>query len=63
MFVTNISRWAEFSQAYHEFFAEYPLATSIVEVKSLLDRRMLIEIEVNAIITDWIVHRFMNFSS
>ncbi|MEW6499288.1 MAG: RidA family protein [Cyanobacteriota bacterium] len=52
MFVTDISRWAEFGKAHHEFFAEYPPVTSMLEVKSLIDPTMLIEIEADAIITD-----------
>ncbi len=49
MFVTDISRWAEFGRAHREFFADNPPATSMVEVKSLIDPAMLIEIEVDAI--------------
>jgi enamine deaminase RidA (YjgF/YER057c/UK114 family) len=49
MFVTDISRWAEFGQAHQEVFGENPPATSMVEVKSLIDPAMLIEIEVDAI--------------
>jgi enamine deaminase RidA (YjgF/YER057c/UK114 family) len=51
-FVSQAGRWAEFGKAHHEFFAKHPPATSMVEVKSLIDPRMLIEIEVDAIITD-----------
>ncbi|NJM72978.1 MAG: RidA family protein [Scytonema sp. RU_4_4] len=50
MFVTDISRWAEFGQAHQEFFMENPPVTTMVEVKSLIDPAMLIEIEVDAVI-------------
>ncbi len=33
-------------------FGEHPPATSMVEVKSLIDPAMLIEIEVDAVIAD-----------
>ena len=49
MFVTEISRWAEYGRAHHEFLADHPLATTMVEVRSLLDPAMLIEIEVDAV--------------
>ncbi len=49
MFVTDISRWAEFGRAHGEFFAEHPPATTMVEVKALIDPEMLIEIEADAV--------------
>jgi enamine deaminase RidA (YjgF/YER057c/UK114 family) len=49
MFVTDITRWAEFGKAHREFFADHPPATSMVEVKSLIDPAMLIEIEADAV--------------
>lgn len=50
MFVTDISRWADFGRAHHEFFSEHPPATTMVEIKSLIDPEMLIEIEVDAVV-------------
>lgn len=50
MFVTDIKRWREFGRAHGEFFADCPPATTMVEVKSLIDPRMLIEIEADAVI-------------
>ncbi len=52
MFVTDINRWAEFGQAHREFFGKNPPTTTMVEVKSLIDPAMLIEIEVDAICLD-----------
>ena len=49
MFVTDISRWQEYGRAHGEFFASCPPATTMVEVKSLIDPRMLIEIEADAV--------------
>jgi len=49
MFVTDISRWQEFGRAHGEFFAGSPPATTMVEVKALIDQAMLIEIEADAV--------------
>jgi isochorismate pyruvate lyase len=49
MFVTDISRWEEYGRAHHEAFAEHPPATTLVEVRSLIDPEMLIEIEAEAV--------------
>jgi isochorismate pyruvate lyase len=49
MFVTDISRWQEYGRAHGELFADNPPATSMVEVKSLIDAEMLIEIEADAV--------------
>jgi len=48
MFVTDISRWEEYGRAHQEFFAGNPPATTMVEVQSLIDPQMLVEIEADA---------------
>ena len=48
MFVTDISRWEEYGRAHGEFFRDVMPATTMVEVKALIDPRMLIEIEADA---------------
>ena len=48
MFVTDISRWQEYARAHQEFFAEIRPCATMVEVRALIDPRMLIEIEVEA---------------
>jgi len=50
MFVTDISRLSEYGRAHREFFAGHLPATTMVEVKSLADPDMLIEIEVDAVV-------------
>jgi isochorismate pyruvate lyase len=50
MFVTDISRWQEFGRAHGEAFSAHPPATTMVEVKALIDPAMLIEIEVDALV-------------
>lgn len=52
MFVTDIERWAEVGRAHQEAFGEVMPATSMVEVSRLIDPRMLVEIEADAIIDD-----------
>lgn len=49
MFVTDISRWAELGKAHREFFGENRPATTMVEVRRLIDPAMFIEIEADAV--------------
>jgi isochorismate pyruvate lyase len=49
MFVTDISRWQEYGRVHGEIFAKNPPATSMIEVKALIDPEMLIEIEADAV--------------
>jgi enamine deaminase RidA (YjgF/YER057c/UK114 family) len=50
MFVTDISRWKEYGRAHGEFFRDIRPTTSMIEVSSLIDPLMLIEIEADALI-------------
>lgn len=52
MFVTDISRWEEYGRAHGEFFAEIRPCATMVEITRLVDPRMLIEIEVDAVISE-----------
>jgi isochorismate pyruvate lyase len=49
MFVTDISRWAEYGRAHAEFFGADKPATTMVEVQAVIAPKMLIEIEADAI--------------
>lgn len=50
MFVTRIEAWAEFGRAHGEFFRDHPPTTSMIGVSALIDPRMLIEIEADAVV-------------
>jgi isochorismate pyruvate lyase len=52
MFVTDISLWEEYGRAHGEFFRDCPPATSMIEVKGLINPAMLIEIEADAVIIE-----------
>jgi enamine deaminase RidA (YjgF/YER057c/UK114 family) len=50
MFITDISRWEEAGKAHGEVFGTIKPVSTMVEVSALIDQRLLIEIEVTAIL-------------
>ena len=52
MFVTDISLWQDFARAHRETFKGIEPATSLVQVAKLIDPRMLIEIEADAVVDE-----------
>jgi enamine deaminase RidA (YjgF/YER057c/UK114 family) len=50
MFVTDISKWKDYGRAHGEFFKDLRPATSMIEVKSLIEPEYLIEMEATAIL-------------
>jgi enamine deaminase RidA (YjgF/YER057c/UK114 family) len=50
IFVTDISRWEEYGRAHGEFFGHIRPCATMVEVQRLIDDRMLVEIEADAVI-------------
>jgi enamine deaminase RidA (YjgF/YER057c/UK114 family) len=51
MYVTDILKWEDAGRAHGEFFKEIKPASTMVEVKSLIHRDVLVEIEATAIIS------------
>ena len=51
MYVTDIDNWEEIGRAHGEVFSEICPATSMVEVNQLIEPEMLVEIEVDALVT------------
>ncbi|MFI5235411.1 MAG: RidA family protein [Gemmatimonadales bacterium] len=49
-FVTDISKWQEIGRAHGEVFSTIRPASTMVEIKALIDPAMLVEVEVEAII-------------
>lgn len=50
MYVTDIGQWRAVAKAHAEAFGDNPPATSMVEVSALIDPRMLVEIEADAVV-------------
>jgi enamine deaminase RidA (YjgF/YER057c/UK114 family) len=51
MYLTNIDQWQEVGRAHGEIFGTIRPASTIVEVKRLIDPDMLVEIEADAVIS------------
>lgn len=49
LFVTNISKWEDYARAHREFFETVRPASSMVQVSKLVDPRLVVELEVDAI--------------
>lgn len=50
IYVTDISRWEDVGRAHRETFGSIMPATTMMEVSKLIDPRMLVEIEADAIV-------------
>ena len=48
MFVTDIQLWEDYGRAHGEFFKTIKPCATMVEVRALIDPRMLVEIEADA---------------
>jgi enamine deaminase RidA (YjgF/YER057c/UK114 family) len=52
IFTTDISRWEEIGRAHGEFFREIKPASTMVEVKSLINPELLVEIEASVVLQE-----------
>jgi enamine deaminase RidA (YjgF/YER057c/UK114 family) len=49
LFVTNIAKWEDYARAHREVFEKIRPASSMVQVAKLVDTRLMIEMEVDAV--------------
>jgi enamine deaminase RidA (YjgF/YER057c/UK114 family) len=52
LFVTNMVKWEDYARAHREVFEKIRPASSMVQVAKLVDPRLVIEMEVDAILSD-----------
>jgi enamine deaminase RidA (YjgF/YER057c/UK114 family) len=52
MYVTDITQWEAIGRVHGEFFGEIKPASSMVEVKGLISPDLLVEIEIDAVISE-----------
>lgn len=50
-FITDIDQWEAFGRAHQEFFGDIKPAATLVEISKLITLDLLVEIEVDAVIT------------
>jgi len=62
IYVTRMSDWKEIGRAHGEVFGKIRPSTAMVEVSSLINPEMLVEIEAEAIVEDSVASRPRSFT-
>lgn len=52
IYVTDITTWRDVGRAHGEFFSAVRPASTMLEVRSLIDPEMMLEIEADAVVAD-----------
>ncbi|HEY7572326.1 MAG TPA: RidA family protein [Nitrososphaeraceae archaeon] len=52
IYVTDISNWEKIGQAHSEYFEQIRPAATLVEVRSLINPELLVEIEADAVLNE-----------
>jgi enamine deaminase RidA (YjgF/YER057c/UK114 family) len=50
LYVTDITKWEDIGRAHGQFFRDVRPASTMVEVKRLIDPELMVEVEVEAVI-------------
>jgi enamine deaminase RidA (YjgF/YER057c/UK114 family) len=50
--VTNIEDWEAFGKAHEEYFGSVKPAATLVEVSKLIDPELIVEMEVDAVVSE-----------
>jgi enamine deaminase RidA (YjgF/YER057c/UK114 family) len=52
IYVTNIRNWKKIGQAHSEYFGQIRPAATLIEVRSLINPKLLVEIEADVVLNE-----------
>jgi enamine deaminase RidA (YjgF/YER057c/UK114 family) len=50
IYLIDIAQWREAGKVHHEFFQHHPPVNTLVEISALIDSRLIVEIEAEAVV-------------